>query len=83
MSFKSITQKIANWRRYRTAVRELSFTVQPGEVVGLVGPNGAGKTTTLRLLATVMKPTEGTAVLDGHEKPAAPGGDPREPPAPA
>lgn len=43
-----------------TAVRDLSFTVQPGEVLGLVGPNGAGKTTTLRCLTGIIPPTLGT-----------------------
>jgi len=42
-----------------TAVRDLSFTVQPGEVMGLVGPNGAGKTTTLRCATGVIPPTLG------------------------
>lgn len=42
-----------------TAVRDLSFTVRPGEVLGLVGPNGAGKTTTLRVLAGIIPPTTG------------------------
>ena len=42
-----------------TAVNELSFAVQPGEVLGLVGPNGAGKTTTLRCLAGIIPPTRG------------------------
>jgi ABC-2 type transport system ATP-binding protein len=43
-----------------TAVRELSFAVQPGEVLGLVGPNGAGKTTTLRCLAGIIPANAGT-----------------------
>lgn len=42
------------------AVRELSFTVHPGDVLGLVGPNGAGKTTTLRALAGILQPTSGS-----------------------
>jgi ABC-2 type transport system ATP-binding protein len=48
-----------------TAVDGLSFEVQPGELFGLVGPDGAGKTTTLRMLAGVLRPTEGDALLDG------------------
>ena len=39
------------------AVRELSFTVRPGEIVGLVGANGAGKTTTLRAITGILRPT--------------------------
>jgi ABC-2 type transport system ATP-binding protein len=54
-------------KRYgaRTAVEELSFTAQQGEVVGLLGPNGAGKTTTIRLLTTVLAPTSGTFTVAG------------------
>lgn len=49
----------------KVAVNDLSFTAYRGEVFGLLGPNGAGKTTTLRMLATLIKPDEGDAVLDG------------------
>jgi len=51
--------------KVKVAVNGLSFTAYRGEVFGLLGPNGAGKTTTLRMLATLIKPDEGTAVLDG------------------
>jgi ABC-2 type transport system ATP-binding protein len=47
------------------AVDDLSLSVPPGEVFGLVGPNGAGKTSTFRVLATLMEPTYGEVVLDG------------------
>ena len=49
-----------------TAVHDLSFSVRPGEVLGLVGPNGAGKTTTLRSLAGIIPPSNGEVVIDGH-----------------
>lgn len=49
-----------------TAVSELSFTVAPGEVLGLVGPNGAGKTTTLRCLAGIIPASRGTIEIAGH-----------------
>jgi len=50
-----------------TAVRDLSFVVQPGELLGLVGPNGAGKTTTLRTLAGIIPPTSGTVRIAGQD----------------
>jgi len=47
------------------ALDGLSFTVKPGEIYGLIGPNGAGKTTTLRILATLIKPSAGSARIFG------------------
>jgi ABC-2 type transport system ATP-binding protein len=47
------------------AVQDLSFTVSPGDVLGLVGPNGAGKTSTLRALAGILQPSGGTIHIDG------------------
>ncbi|HKE34084.1 MAG TPA: ATP-binding cassette domain-containing protein [Candidatus Acidoferrum sp.] len=49
------------------AVDNVSFTCQPGKIYGLLGANGAGKTTTLRMLATILEPTDGTAVVCGHD----------------
>jgi sodium transport system ATP-binding protein len=49
------------------AVDHIRFTVRPGEVFGLLGPNGAGKTTTLRILCTVLTPSEGTATVAGYD----------------
>jgi len=49
------------------AVRDLSFAIRPGEVMGLVGPNGAGKTTALRCLAGIIPPTHGTIIVAGHD----------------
>jgi ABC-2 type transport system ATP-binding protein len=50
-----------------SAVSELSFPLQPGEVLGLVGPNGAGKTATLRCLSGILSPTRGTVHVGGHD----------------
>ncbi|MBC8046179.1 MAG: ATP-binding cassette domain-containing protein [Fimbriimonadaceae bacterium] len=47
------------------AVKDVSFTCQPGRIFTLLGPNGAGKTTTLRLIATILKPTTGTINVAG------------------
>lgn len=49
------------------AVDSISFSVKEGEIVGLLGENGAGKTTTLRMLATMLRPTKGTALINGHD----------------
>jgi len=49
------------------AVDHVDLSIPEGEVFGLLGPNGAGKTTTLSMLATLLKPTEGTARVDGHD----------------
>jgi sodium transport system ATP-binding protein len=47
------------------AVERVSFTAPDGRITGLLGPNGAGKTTTLRMIATLVRPTKGTARVDG------------------
>ncbi len=49
------------------AVRTLSLSVAPGEVVALLGPNGAGKTTTVRMLGAILKPTSGSATVAGYD----------------
>ena len=55
-----------------SAVDHVSFDCQPGEIFGLLGPNGAGKTTTLRMLSTILQPTDGTATIAGHDIRKAP-----------
>ena len=50
-----------------TAVDHVSFNVKKGEIFGLLGPNGAGKTTTIRMLATLTRPTEGTATIGDYD----------------
>src|SRR6202521_4322314 len=49
------------------AVDNVSFRCEPGKIYGLLGANGAGKTTTLRLLATILEPTDGTALVCGYD----------------
>lgn len=49
------------------AVEDLSFSVNAGEIVGLLGPNGAGKTTTIRCIASLLQPTSGRILLQGHD----------------
>lgn len=55
-----------------TAVENVSFTCRPGQIYGLLGANGAGKTTTLRMLATLLKPSSGSAQIAGHDVGTAP-----------
>ncbi len=54
------------------AVDHVSFRCQPGQIFGLLGVNGAGKTTCLRLLATILQPSSGTASVGGHDVVTAP-----------
>lgn len=54
------------------AVRNLSLDIPSGSIFGLIGPNGAGKSTTLRIIATVMSPSEGRVTLDGRDALADP-----------
>ena len=56
-----------------TALDRVSFDARPGEIYGLLGPNGAGKTTALRILSTVLAPTEGTVTVNGFDVQKQPG----------
>jgi ABC-2 type transport system ATP-binding protein len=49
-----------------TAVNSVSFTIDQGDIYGFIGPNGAGKTTTIKILATLLKPTQGYALVCGY-----------------
>ena len=49
------------------ALREVSFVAQDGRITGLLGANGAGKSTTLRIIATMLRPDSGRALVDGHD----------------
>ena len=63
IEIKGLSKAFGNF----TAVRDLSFSVRPGEVLGLVGPNGAGKTTTLRTIAGIIPPSAGEVRIGGHD----------------
>jgi ABC-2 type transport system ATP-binding protein len=59
----NLTKRFENF----TAVRDLSLTVQEGELLALLGPNGAGKTTTVRMLSAILQPSEGRARINGYD----------------
>lgn len=50
-----------------TAVNNISFNVKQGEIFGFLSPNGAGKTITIRILTTLLNPTKGKIVINGHD----------------
>lgn len=60
---KNVTKKYANI----TAVNNISFQVQDGEVVGFLGPNGAGKSTTMNMITGFIEPTEGQIIINGYD----------------
>lgn len=65
---RQLTKEYADLRRGRfVALGGISFDAFPGQVYGLLGPNGAGKTTALRILSTVLRPTAGTATVNGAD----------------
>src|SRR6187551_2115558 len=55
-------------KRYgdKTAVNDVTFTVQPGKVTGFLGPNGAGKSTTMRMIVGLDRPTSGSVTVNGR-----------------
>ena len=50
----------------KTAVKDLSFSADPGEILGLIGPNGAGKSTTIKIILDFLKPDSGEVKVFGH-----------------
>ena len=60
-----VVENLTKWYGPRQALKGLSFSIAPGEVVGLLGPNGSGKTTTLRILTGYLRPTSGKALVGG------------------
>ncbi|MBI5464545.1 MAG: ABC transporter ATP-binding protein [Ignavibacteriales bacterium] len=69
MSAESILQTFNLGKRYgqRWAVKQLNLDIKRADVFGFLGPNGAGKSTTIRMLLSLIKPTEGSVSLFGHE----------------
>ena len=63
IEIKNLTKKFGDF----TAVDDISFNVKRGEIFAFLGPNGAGKTTTIKMLTTLLKPTAGNILLDGHQ----------------
>jgi ABC-2 type transport system ATP-binding protein len=61
------TQNLTKHYDGLVAVEDLTFSVEPGEVLGFLGPNGAGKSTTMRMIAGFITPTSGTASICGHD----------------
>jgi ABC-2 type transport system ATP-binding protein len=61
------TQNLSKKYQWLVAVDDLSFSVEPGEVLGFLGPNGAGKTTTMRMIAGFITPSAGSASICGHD----------------
>jgi ABC-2 type transport system ATP-binding protein len=57
---------VKEYKDYR-AVNNLSFTIRPGEIVGVIGPNGAGKTTTLRCVTGILRASSGQIIINGHD----------------
>ncbi len=70
IEIKNLTKKFGDF----TAVDDISLKVEKGEVFAFLGPNGAGKSTTIKMLTTLLRPTSGEVILDGHnvtENPSA------------
>jgi ABC-2 type transport system ATP-binding protein len=60
-------QNLKKYYKDVKAVDDVSFDVEEGEIFGFLGPNGAGKTTTIKMLVTLLRPTEGTAKIAGND----------------
>ncbi len=68
ITVRDLTKTFGDFR----AVDQISFSVPAGKIFGFLGPNGAGKTTTIKMLTTILKPSGGTILVDGHDPVASP-----------
>ncbi len=62
-----LVKNLKKYYRSVKAIKGISFHVKKGEIFGFLGPNGAGKTTTIKMLCTLIKPTSGTALINGYD----------------
>ena len=60
---KNITKKYGSF----TAVDNINFKIEEGEIIGLLGPNGAGKSTTMNMITGYIEPTEGEIIVNGYD----------------
>src|SRR5216683_2133829 len=67
MSAVVLAQHVTKWYGPRRAVTDVSFAIEPGEIVGLLGPNGSGKSTIFRMLTGYLVPTSGRIEVAGHD----------------
>ena len=59
-------RSLTKYYEHTAAVRDVSFEIRPGEILGLLGPNGAGKSTTVKMLTGLIKPSEGRIFYRGR-----------------
>ena len=62
-----VAKEVTKFYGLKSAIQDVSFHVNPGEIVGLLGPNGAGKTTILKIVTCFMPPTSGRVVIEGMD----------------
>ncbi len=64
---KKLSKSVLSGKKVIESVKDVSISIEPGEIFGFIGPNGAGKTTTMRMLSTLLVPTSGSARIAGFD----------------